>query len=330
MYNKSSIIELLTKESFYVDDFIFDAFIRSWKIEPIYEDENGVEYYDDDTLGKIRDGLIGKSPKKAHIKKTKARIKEEVKKEITKEVAKEITNELSGILDNSFELNQSDKTESSDIQDIIEIIESDEDKDDDFTEIIEAKVDDIQVPAQPQETVKQKKNKKNEHELIIENVVDDQNKNIKKQKTKPNKTKKNSSLIKRMTEQIEEITTPIITEKELAQNEVESEISTNVEVIQKKNELRNLKVDISSQTLSLLAGALAQKISSEVATYLQKSDFIEKAVNTGELKSDNKVLQEKINEMVSDNKFLIQKIQQLENENAKYVKLVGNVYIKTN
>ena len=62
MYNKEQIIEILTDENFYIDDFIFDAFARNWKIEAIYEDENGVEFYDNDALTYIREGLQGKHP----------------------------------------------------------------------------------------------------------------------------------------------------------------------------------------------------------------------------------------------------------------------------
>ena len=62
MYSKDQIIEILTGENFYIDSFIFDAFIKNWKIEAIYEDENSVEFFDNDVLAYIRDGLNGNYP----------------------------------------------------------------------------------------------------------------------------------------------------------------------------------------------------------------------------------------------------------------------------
>ena len=62
LYNRDQIKEILHEENFYIDDFIFDAFAKNWKIEAIYEDENGVEFYDNDALDYIRDGLKGKQP----------------------------------------------------------------------------------------------------------------------------------------------------------------------------------------------------------------------------------------------------------------------------
>ena len=62
MYNKEQIIEIINNENFYIDNFIFDAFVKNWKIEEIYEDANGVRYYDNSALSYIREGLNGKTP----------------------------------------------------------------------------------------------------------------------------------------------------------------------------------------------------------------------------------------------------------------------------
>ena len=53
MHNKQQIIDILNTEDFYIDNFILDAFIKNWKIEPIYEDAQGVEFFDDMAIEKV-------------------------------------------------------------------------------------------------------------------------------------------------------------------------------------------------------------------------------------------------------------------------------------
>src|SRR5574344_1333821 len=60
MYTKEQIIKLINDEGCFADNFIIDAFIRNYKIEAIYEDENGVEFYDDLGYDKIRNGIVNK------------------------------------------------------------------------------------------------------------------------------------------------------------------------------------------------------------------------------------------------------------------------------
>lgn len=61
MLSKNDIIRILNEHKHYIDEFILDAFIKNWKIEAIYEDENGIEYYDEAALEKVRNALCNKS-----------------------------------------------------------------------------------------------------------------------------------------------------------------------------------------------------------------------------------------------------------------------------
>jgi hypothetical protein len=61
MFNKEKILEIINQEGFFIDKFILEAFIKNWKIESIYEDENGVEYFDEVTIEKIKNGISQKS-----------------------------------------------------------------------------------------------------------------------------------------------------------------------------------------------------------------------------------------------------------------------------
>ncbi len=54
MYSKADIIKKLSSEGQFIDNFILDAFIKNWHIDPIYEDENGVEFFDDASYANIK------------------------------------------------------------------------------------------------------------------------------------------------------------------------------------------------------------------------------------------------------------------------------------
>ncbi len=438
MYNKDEIIELLTKEKFYIDSFIFDAFIKNWSIEPIYENENNVEYYDDETLAKIRDGLHGKAPKPRGRKPKTAEVVEETpapkateKKETKAEdepkkpakrgrppkkakevevieavdekpkttVEKDSAQESVAIPPTAIEVDEdivfepapkapkkpktkTAKTEKKEAPkeekiveeiipeivvekpkavakqekvvevkqdkvkqetpvaekeppqkqeiveeiieiskaEVIEIVENDDDEDDDaffdYEFAGEFQVDeDENIPVKPAET---KVEVKKEEPQIKE---------APKAEIKPEPAEDKSAPLKDISKKMDALTTPIIIPEKEDKPAVAK--SFELEPVQKKKaDLKNLTVDISNQTLSLLAGALAQKISSEVSQHLKNAEFIEKAINAGEIKSDNKALRDKLKEVVADNKVLIQKLQALDAENKKFVKVVGNLYKK--
>ena len=93
--------------------------------------------------------------------------------------------------------------------------------------------------------------------------------------------------------------------------------------------LQNITVDISNQTLAVLAQSIARKITSDVSEFLKRADFIESAVKYGEIKQDNKLLLEKMDELLADNRLLVKKLEELERENSSFVKLFGNIYVKS-
>ena len=57
MFNRESILKSLNAENYYIDKHSLDLFLEDWKIESIYEDENGLEFYDDLALEKIKKGI---------------------------------------------------------------------------------------------------------------------------------------------------------------------------------------------------------------------------------------------------------------------------------
>lgn len=231
MFSKEKIIEILNSEDLFIDNFILEAFIKNWKIEPIYEDAQGVEFFDEMAVEKIRNGIKQKQPK--------------------------------------CEINIMDKDEIKPVDMAVEFSEQT------VTE---------EIPAQ-------------EDSPVIEEPVEQ--------------------------EAVEEPEIHICEESPELPVAILNEVNKEVE-----NELKNVTLDISNQTLAVLAESIARKITYDVADFIKKTDFIEDAVQLGEYKKDNQLMLEKIDELISDNKVLIKRIEELEKDSSSFVKLFGNIYVK--
>ena len=57
MFNRETILKNLNSENYYVDKHSLDLFLNDWKIDSIYEDEAGLEFYDDLALDKVKRGI---------------------------------------------------------------------------------------------------------------------------------------------------------------------------------------------------------------------------------------------------------------------------------
>ena len=57
MFNRDMILKNLNSENYYIDMHSLDLFLEDWKIDSIYEDEDGLEFYDDLALDKIKKGI---------------------------------------------------------------------------------------------------------------------------------------------------------------------------------------------------------------------------------------------------------------------------------
>jgi len=95
-----------------------------------------------------------------------------------------------------------------------------------------------------------------------------------------------------------------------------------------KNQLSNVTIDVTSETLSLLAESVAQKITGEITEKLRNSDFFEPIKDSAKLKRDNEILSKQVEQLIEENKKLIVRNNMLQKENAKFRHLVGNLYVK--
>lgn len=75
-----------------------------------------------------------------------------------------------------------------------------------------------------------------------------------------------------------------------------------------KPELRNLTLDVTTQTLQMLAESVAKKITDDI----KNSDMAEKLIEAGGYKRDNEILAEQLQELIEHNKKLSERIEQLE------------------
>lgn len=75
-----------------------------------------------------------------------------------------------------------------------------------------------------------------------------------------------------------------------------------------KPELRNLTLDVTTQTLQMLAESVAKKITDDI----KNSDMAEKLIEAGGYKRDNEILSNQIQELIEHNKKLSERIEQLE------------------
>jgi hypothetical protein len=57
MFNRETILKSLNAENYYIDKHSLDLFLHDWKIDSIYEDESGLEFYDDLSLEKLKRGI---------------------------------------------------------------------------------------------------------------------------------------------------------------------------------------------------------------------------------------------------------------------------------
>ena len=57
MFDRETILKSLNAENYYIDKHSLDLFLEDWNIESIYEDESGLEFYDDLSLEKIKKGF---------------------------------------------------------------------------------------------------------------------------------------------------------------------------------------------------------------------------------------------------------------------------------
>lgn len=172
MYNKKDIVKVLGEYNYFIDEVTLDSFIKNWKLDAIYEDEDGVEFFDNLAIVKLKKGISLKSQGYA-----------------------------------------------------------------------------------------------------------------------------NEQIVFHLGKLLEEKTSP--------KEEVALQKAT-------AGELQNVTLDVTHQTLQMLAEAVADKITSGIKEQLKSSDLVQQLLGDGSLKKDNEVLAKQVEELQDDNKKLAQRVEELE------------------
>lgn len=93
-------------------------------------------------------------------------------------------------------------------------------------------------------------------------------------------------------------------------------------------DLNKVTLDITAQTLALLADSIAKKISVEISDKIKESNVFEPIVDSTKIKRDNEILAKQIERLLDENKKLIARNNFLQNENARFKHLFGTWYIR--
>ena len=83
--------------------------------------------------------------------------------------------------------------------------------------------------------------------------------------------------------------------------------------------LRNLTLDVTTQTLQMLAESVAKKITEDI----KNSDMAEKLIEAGGYKKDNEILSKQLQELIEHNRKLSERIEQLEKRETFADKLLN-------
>lgn len=98
-------------------------------------------------------------------------------------------------------------------------------------------------------------------------------------------------------------------------------------------DLNKVTIDITSQTLALLAESIAQKITNEITDKFtdkfKESNVLEPLIDSAKIKRDNEILSKQVERLLEENKKLITRNNFLQAENAKFRHTFGIWYIKT-
>ena len=82
--------------------------------------------------------------------------------------------------------------------------------------------------------------------------------------------------------------------------------------------MRNVTLDVTNQTLQMLAEAVANKITEDITKHIDTSQLAEKLVKTGEYKKDNDILASQVAQLLEDNKRLAKRIENLEHKSKSF------------
>ncbi|MGN0017767.1 MAG: hypothetical protein ACI37S_01875 [Candidatus Gastranaerophilaceae bacterium] len=109
---------------------------------------------------------------------------------------------------------------------------------------------------------------------------------------------------------------------EVPEEKLEDEISSTALQTQSSEpqipEVRNVTLNVTNQTLQMIAEAVAGKITDDIKNHIDTSQFAEKLIESGAYKKDNEMLAKQVVELMADNRKLAKRIKELENKSKPF------------
>ncbi len=77
VYTKNEILQELSSKGYFIDEYTLDTFFKKWKIEAIFEDEQGCEFFDENALDTVLNEMFNDDNKKEEKKDDSSNIDEQ-------------------------------------------------------------------------------------------------------------------------------------------------------------------------------------------------------------------------------------------------------------
>ncbi len=81
VYTKNEILQNLASKGYFIDSYTLDTFFKKWQIEAIFEDEQGSEFYDKNTLDIVLNNLFNMQKEKEEQEEKEKEKKEQEERE---------------------------------------------------------------------------------------------------------------------------------------------------------------------------------------------------------------------------------------------------------
>ena len=89
------------------------------------------------------------------------------------------------------------------------------------------------------------------------------------------------------------------------ENQEEIKSTALEEVKSQAPEVRNVTLNVTNQTLQMLAEAVAEKITDDIKNHIDASQFADKLVEAGEYKKDNETLAKQVEQLLSNGMLIM-------------------------
>lgn len=286
VYTKDEILKELSSKGYFIDTYTLGTFFEQWHVEAIYEDEQGKEFYDKNTLDLIMSNLFD-TPKEEKEENQTMPVLDSDNEPSNEQNQQEPQQDSQEFQEHQEEFQQENSQEIIQEQEPVE------------EPVQDSAQEDIQEPVEEQEQ---------QPESIIEETIQEHQENTElnnEQEYQPQEQgyieqETQENFMPQEQEDIDDMS--LISDSFEAQEKFREYVLSQMAKTNPELAPRNeFKLDISERTLNMVARALAKKVAKYVSSMFG-----------AEAKS-----MAKFDELKEKNQFLEQKIQALEEQNKK-------------